>query len=1064
MKKIYLTLIIFCAIAAGSIAQVPSEQIVVGEPHIVNFQQLADYEAAHPKAESKRFIEQGEDKDADFKFTPRPITGEVTKFDVTLPEEDTRTASPSPNIVFNGWCPTTINLIPPDVSGACGDSLILETNNQRFDIYQRNGTHVTQLSINTLFSPSGGSGYFDPHIYFDKNYHRYVIVIDGTYSNGNSGLFLAISQTNMPNGNWYIYGFDAIGNANDFLDFPLLGMNNKWIVVTGNDFINGNNPVYSKIYVMNRATLYSGGSLTVTTFTDQQAFTLAPAVTYDTTLANEYLVCDWNGDSANYGYVRLYQISGAVGSPAYSAVGFIAVNQPWDENSVGAPQVSDPNTLEDGDTRISSAQYINGSLWFTHTVFLPAGSPTHDAVDWYQVNPATNSIQQYGRINDPSGVQFYFYPSIAVNYNNDALIGYAVSSANIHPSAQYSFRQSTDPLNTFESGYLFKAGLNTYFQDFGSGRNRWGDYSYTCIDPMNGSFWTFQEWANATADTWGTVIANVAGIACSGTPIAGTISAANDTLSCSGQSTVLTLTGYSTGFTGINLNWEQSPDGTNWSTVSGGSGNGTDTYTTPALSATTYYRCVVSCVNSGGWSATNVVIIVIPGVTSVTGDTSCVAQSFTLSATGVGTLYWYDAPTFGNLVNTGNAFFTPVLSVTTTYYVESHTVNPVQTVGPVDNTIGGGGNYNNATNDRFEIFDAYVPFTLVSVKVYASGTANRTFRLRDAAGNTLHDTIINIPNGTQVVTLNMSIPAGTGLQFGVLATANLYRNNAGAVYPYTLAGVCSITGNSAGATATAYYYFCYDWHVHVADCISARTAVTAVIGSANIPTVTPSGPLTICSGANVVLTASGSGPWQWSTGATTQSITVTTAGTYYVSVYDAVCAMNLQSANITVNVIPTPVASFTSTPGGLTFNFNNTSTGATSWQWMFGDSGGSNLQNPVHTYSAAGNYTVTLIACNGNCCDTTTSIVNAIDVSVPELIPGGVLILQPNPTSGKLSFKNYLPAEGDEIKFSDVLGQIIFDATLTGKKEIDISALPNGIYFVQLSTSRGKMIGKVMKD
>ena len=48
-------------------------------------------------------------------------------------------------------------------------------------------------------------------------------------------------------------------------------------------------------------------------------------------------------------------------------------------------QLGGGNTLEDGDTRVGNGSvYINGSLWFAHTVFLPATNPTHDGVDWWQ--------------------------------------------------------------------------------------------------------------------------------------------------------------------------------------------------------------------------------------------------------------------------------------------------------------------------------------------------------------------------------------------------------------------------------------------------------------------------------------------------------------------------------------------------------------------------------------------------------------------------------------------------------------------------------------------------------
>src|SRR5579863_130892 len=171
--------------------------------------------------------------------------------------------------------------------------------------------------------------------------------------------------------------------------------NSNWVVVTANDFINGSSPVYGKVYVLDRATVYAGSSATVTSFTDENAFTLAPAQTYDASQNTEYIVQDWNGSSGGYGYVEIGTITGTATAPVYSAGSQIGVNQPWGENPVGAKQSGSSNTIETNDTRINSPIYINGSLWFCHTVYLPASSPTYSGVDWWQINPSALSIEQF---------------------------------------------------------------------------------------------------------------------------------------------------------------------------------------------------------------------------------------------------------------------------------------------------------------------------------------------------------------------------------------------------------------------------------------------------------------------------------------------------------------------------------------------------------------------------------------------------------------------------------------------------------------------------------------------
>ncbi len=69
-----------------------------------------------------------------------------------------------------------------------------------------------------------------------------------------------------------------------------------------------------------------------------------------------------------------------------------------------------------------------------------------------------------------------------------------------------------------------------------------------------------------------------------------------------------------------------------------------------------------------------------------------------------------------------------------------------------------------------------------------------------------------------------------------------------------------------------------------------------------------------------------------------------------------------QSGYIIVEDIP--AASFAPTGTGATFDFTNTSTGADSYLWNFGDGNTSTEEDPSHTYLAAGDYTVSLTAIN----------------------------------------------------------------------------------------------------
>ena len=108
----------------------------------------------------------------------------------------------------------------------------------------------------------------------------------------------------------------------------------------------------------------------------------------------------------------------------------------------------------------------------------------------------------------------------------------------------------------------------------------------------------------------------------------------------------------------------------------------------------------------------------------------------------------------------------------------------------------------------------------------------------------------------------------------------------------------------------------------------------------------------------------------------TPDVTYAQAGTFDVTLTvtnasgtDAVTRSGL------VVVLPDVAAGFTANTTMLTVAFADTSTGATLYQWDFGDGGTSTDASPTYTYAAAGTYTVTLTATGACGSDTETQTV-----------------------------------------------------------------------------------------
>jgi len=158
----------------------------------------------------------------------------------------------------------------------------------------------------------------------------------------------------------------------------------------------------------------------------------------------------------------------------------------------------------------------------------------------------------------------------------------------------------------------------------------------------------------------------------------------------------------------------------------------------------------------------------------------------------------------------------------------------------------------------------------------------------------------------------------------------------------------------------------------------------------------------------------GTGPYQYfwdygtgnpggvtqSAGSTTSTTLFTQPGRYIVKVEAADANGCLTQACFdTVDIAFFPVARFNVNPGigcaPLTVNFTNNSNFAVSYRWSFGDGGISTDANPTHTFTAPGNYTVSLLAIGTNAND--TSVVDFQVVVNPT--PVADIVVFPNPVT-----------------------------------------------------------------
>ncbi|MCG9912213.1 MAG: PKD domain-containing protein [Flavobacteriales bacterium] len=182
-------------------------------------------------------------------------------------------------------------------------------------------------------------------------------------------------------------------------------------------------------------------------------------------------------------------------------------------------------------------------------------------------------------------------------------------------------------------------------------------------------------------------------------------------------------------------------------------------------------------------------------------------------------------------------------------------------------------------------------------------------------------------------------------------------------------------------------------HTDANTCTSPASASTVVTVNPNptAPVVTASGPTTFCAGGSVTLTSSYATGNLWSTGETTQSITVTTGGSYTVAHTNANGCTSVQSANVLVIVNPTPVPPIISALGPISFcdggSVTLTSNYTTGNLWSTG------ATTQSITVTAGGTYTVSHTNING-CTSSTSSI--AINVNP---LPSAPTVTTSGPTT-----------------------------------------------------------------
>jgi PKD repeat protein len=166
-----------------------------------------------------------------------------------------------------------------------------------------------------------------------------------------------------------------------------------------------------------------------------------------------------------------------------------------------------------------------------------------------------------------------------------------------------------------------------------------------------------------------------------------------------------------------------------------------------------------------------------------------------------------------------------------------------------------------------------------------------------------------------------------------------------------------------------------------------------------------------------------------------------------------------------VTVAGPPVPGFLLQLDGNSISTINTSQNAQSYVWNFGDGNSSMESNPVHTYSAAGSYTVTLTATGPCGTQSTQNVVTIIPNDVFEVKNGDFHVF-PNPNGGVFDVFSPKDVVVEKWELCHADGTKPLDIIIvplgTQSTRVLLTHAPPGLHLLRMHTRHGIFVQKIV--
>jgi hypothetical protein len=462
---------------------------------------------------------------------------------------------------------------PPDQGLAVGNDFVMEAVNCAINIYDVNGivqlprplalTEIFGLPVE-LNRTTGvvNISVGDPSCLFDPETQRWFVMAWAQLNKPTgeplrqSRLYLAVSQTSDPTGDYKTYTFNTTGAAEldqagpRVPDFPHFAVDHFGLYINWQEFAidqNGNLDGFigTAIVAVSKSALINGGGGkppgTVQRFglpfQTGFEFRIWPAYIppgQTPVLANggtEYFL------SSNVGFDSFNQIavwaltntsSLATDNPhlhlkmtVVDTLGYhfpdFSVPQQHGFHPLGASLGFPVADLAGGPDSISSCEYVNGHIWGTLSSAMKDSNGNRiEVVDYFAFTPQiangklTASRFTQGVIAAPG--RFLMYPAIALNKDDNGAIVFSLSSRNDYPTAAFVTVKGTTRggIHISREGNEPDDGFTCY-PPFSDLVGRWGDYSAAAVNNVDKTIWIATEYVpdinRSSQANWATYVA-----------------------------------------------------------------------------------------------------------------------------------------------------------------------------------------------------------------------------------------------------------------------------------------------------------------------------------------------------------------------------------------------------------------------------------------------------------------------------------------------------------------------------------------------------------------------------